>query len=59
MDNHKSYVPRSVEKWKDTAGTERLPAKITGCLTYSGWFADKRKCEFYINHDQVMMVAIF
>ena len=53
MDNKKSYIPRLLEKSKDMSGTERLASKISGCNIYSGWYESKRKCLFYINHDQV------
>ena len=52
MDNKKSYIPRLLEKSKDMNGTERLASKISGCILYSGWYEHKRKCLFYINHDQ-------
>ena len=55
MDNKKSYIPRLLEKSKEMAGTERLPSKISGCILYSGWYEHKRKCLFYINHDQVFL----
>ena len=53
MDNKKSYIPRLLQKSKDMMGTERLASKISGCILYSGWYEKKRKCLFYINHDQV------
>ena len=52
MDNSKSYLPRFLEKSKNLVGTERLPSKITGCIIWSGFYHDKRKDIFYINHDQ-------
>ena len=54
MDNKKSYIPRLLEKSKEMSGTERLASKISGCNIYSGWYEAKRKCLFYINHDQVL-----
>ena len=58
MDNKKSYAPRTLEKAKAFEGTERLPSKITGVLAYSGWYKEKRKIWFYINHDQVMSLSL-
>ena len=55
MDNQKSYVPRTLEKAKESVGTERLPSKISGVIAYSGWYKGQRKVLFYINHDQVIM----
>ena len=52
MDNSKSYLPRYLQKSKDQIQKERIPTKITGCIVYSGWFQAKRKCIFYMNHDQ-------
>ena len=52
MDNKKSYIPRLLEKSKEMTGTERLASKISGCILYSGWYVEKRKCLFYVNHDQ-------
>ena len=52
MDNKKSYIPRLLEKSKEMSGTERLASKISGCILYSGWYKEKRKCQFYVNHDQ-------
>ena len=54
MDNAKSYLPRFIVKTKENQGTERLPSKISGCIVYSGYYAGKRKCSFFINHDQVL-----
>ena len=48
-----SYLPRFLEKTKENQGAERLPSKISGCIIYSGNYEHKRKCLFYINHDQV------
>ena len=52
MDNNKSYLPRYLHKSKDQQQKERIPTKITGCIINSGWYAAKRKCIFYLNHDQ-------
>ena len=59
MDNQKSYIPRLREKSKEMTGTERLPSKISGCNIYSGWYESKRKCLFFINHDQVLLDHYF
>ena len=53
MDQGKSLVPRMMEKSKDFVGADRLPSKISGILTYSGWYKGHRKVVFCINHDQV------
>lgn len=55
MDNSKSYLPRYLENAKQIVGTERLPTKITGCLIHSGFYEEKRKCLFYLNHDHFGM----
>ena len=52
MDNKKSYIPRLLVKSKELTGTERLASKISGCIIYSSWYEHKRKCLFYVNHDQ-------
>ena len=51
MDNSKSYLPRYRELSKDQVQKERLPSKISGCTIYNGWYENKRKVLFYINHD--------
>lgn len=51
MDNSKSYLPRYLELSKDQVQKERLPTKISGCNIYSGWYEEKRKVLFYLNHD--------
>lgn len=56
MNNQSSYLPRLLDKPKDMAGTERLASKISGCIITSGWYESKRKCLFYINHDQVRSI---
>ena len=56
MDNSKSYLPRHLEKTKENQGTERLASKISGCIMYSGFYENKRKVVFYINHDQVVCI---
>ena len=53
MDNSKSYVPRTLENAKELVGAERLPSKISGVLLHSGSYQDRRRIDFYINHDQV------
>ena len=59
MDNAKSYLPRFLEKTKENQGAERLQSKISGCIMYSGYYVTKRKCFFYINHDQVLHSFFF
>ena len=59
MDNQKSYLPRFLEKTKENQGAERLSSKISGCIVYSGHYEQKRKCVFYIHHDQVISGCIF
>ena len=51
MDNSKSYLPRYLEHSKDLVQKERLPTKISGCIIHSGWYEEKRKVLFYLNHD--------
>ena len=51
MDNRKSYCPRYMENSKEQAGTERLPTKISGCIIWSGFYEEKRKILFFLNHD--------
>lgn len=51
MDNSKSYLPRFLVLSKDQVQKEKLPSKISGCTIYNGWYAEKRKVLFYINHD--------
>ena len=51
MDNSKSYCPRYLENSKELAGTERLPTKIYGGLIWSGFYEEKRKIYFFLNHD--------
>ena len=53
MDNAKSYLPRYLQKAKETEGTERIPTKISGCIIWSGLYEEKRKILYYLNHDQV------
>lgn len=58
MNNQSSFTPRLLVKSKDMAGQERLASKISGCIVTSGWYAGKRKCSFYINHDQVFIMNL-
>lgn len=55
MNNKSSYIPRFLVNSKEMSGTERLVTKVSGCIVTSAWYDDKRKCLFYINHDQVML----
>ena len=56
MNNKSSFIPRFLYKSKEVSGAERLVTKISGCIITSGWYVEKRKCLFYINHDQVLLI---
>ena len=47
------YKPFIQERGRVTVETERMPSKMSGCILL-GWYEEKRKCLFYINHDQVL-----
>ena len=52
MDNRKSDIPRFLENSKKWSGFIKLPCHITGAIISSGLYHDKRKCIFFLNHDQ-------
>ena len=52
MDNRKSDLPRFQENAKRYGGFTKLACHITGAIITSGLYPDRRKCLFYINHDQ-------
>ena len=51
MDNSKSYLPRYLHNSKELVGSERLPTKIHGAIIWSGFYPEKRKDLFFLNHD--------
>ena len=50
MDNSKSILPRLLEKSKNMTFEQRLPCKITGCITTSSMYPNNRNIQFYVNH---------
>ena len=52
MDNYKSHLPQSPVIGKTSGSLFRLPTKVTGCIIWSGKYAQNRKVVFYVNNNQ-------
>ena len=52
MDNRKSDIPKFQENAKSFSQFQTLPSHIHGAIVTSGWYPEKRKCYFFVNHNQ-------
>lgn len=52
MDNRKTDIPRFLLNSKRLGGVYKLPCHVTGVIVSSGFYANKVKNYFYINHNQ-------
>ena len=52
MDNRKSDCPKFQQNAKNFGNFQKLPSHITGAIVTSGFYPEKMKNFFYLNHNQ-------
>ena len=52
MDNRKSDLPKFLQNVKNLGNFQKLPSHITGAIVTSGYYAEKEKNFFFVNHNQ-------
>ena len=52
MDNRKSDLPKFQQNAKNFVNFQKLPTHITGAIVTSGFYPEKQKTFFYLNHNQ-------
>jgi hypothetical protein len=52
MDNRKSDLPKFQQNAKNFVIFQKLPTHITGAIVTSGFYPEKQKTYFFLNHNQ-------